>query len=100
MAGQITYRTDPELQWNVRVQSVREGNGVFLSPDEKMLVSSSNLGYVSGFGAKDGSEIFSYAYSPPSGSSEFISSTSGITFAGDYLVYSVLVNKNTVNPLT
>lgn len=98
--GQLTYRSNPELQWNARVQSVREGNGIFLSPNEEMIVASSNLGYISAFGARDGAEVFRYNYVPNSTDVQFISCGSGLAFALDYMVFSVLVNKNTANPLT
>lgn len=99
--AQLTYRESPELQWDARVQSVREGNGVFLSPDEDLLVATSNLGYVTGFGAKDGSEIFQYTYDPNTTNIEFISSSSGISFSKtDFVVFSVLVNENSLEPLS
>ncbi len=100
VGGEITYRSDPELLWDARVQSVRAGNGVYLSRSEEILVASSNLGYISAFGARDGAEVFRYNYIPNTTDIEFISSSSGITFAEDYMVFSILVNKDTGNPLT
>ena len=100
VGGQITYRSDPEVQWSAKTQAVREGNGVFLSPSESMVVASSNLGHVSAFGASDGAEIFRYKYTPNSTDVEFISCASGVAFGDDYMVFSVLVNKNSPTPLT
>ena len=96
--SQIIYEADPVVEWDVRVQSIREGNGVFLSPDESLLVTSTNLGYVSGFGPLDGSEVFSYLYTP--GGQEFVKSYSGISFGSEYLVYSVTLNEDSPTPST
>lgn len=98
--AQLSHRDSPEIQWEVQIKSVRQGNGVFLSPNEEMLVASTNLGYVSAFGARDGAEVFHYTYVPDTTAIEFISSTSGIAFSTDYMVYSVIVNKDSISPLT
>ena len=98
--GQITYRNEPEVQWSAKIQAVREGNGVFLSPDETMIMASSNLGHVSAFGASDGSEVFRYKYTPNTTDVEFTSCASGIAFGDDYMVFTVLINKNSPNPVT
>lgn len=96
--GQIIYEQDPTVEWDIRVQSIREGNGVFLSPDESLLVASTNLGYVSAFGPLDGSEIFNYVYTPEG--QDFVKSYSGISFAPDYLVYSVILNEDSPTSTT
>ena len=100
VGGQITYRSDPEVQWSAKIQAVREGNGVSLSPNETILVASSNLGHIAAFGASDGSEVFRYKYTPNTTDIEFISCASGVAFGDDYMVFTVLVNKNSANPLT
>ena len=96
--GQIIYEADPSVEWDVRVQSIREGNGVFLSPDESLLVASTNLGYVSGFGPLDGSEVFSYLYTPDG--DDFVKSYSGVSFGSGFLVYSVTINEDSPAPST
>lgn len=98
--AQLSHRSNPDIQWDVQVKSVRQGNGVFLSPDEEMVVASTNLGFVSAFGARDGSEVFQFAYDPNTTAIEFITSDSGVAFSADYMVYSILVNKDSASPLT
>jgi hypothetical protein len=100
VGGQISYHSEPVVQWSAKIQAVREGNGVFLSPSERMVVASSNLGYVAAFEASDGSEVFRYKYTPNTTDIEFISCASGVAFAEDYMVFTVLVNKNSPNPVT
>ena len=99
--GQLIYQPKPTLAWDGRVQSIRGGNGVFLSPDDEILVSSSNLGYVNAFDAATGAEI--WAYVPITPDNDFISCKSGITFSTigslEYLVLSVIINEST-NPMT
>jgi outer membrane protein assembly factor BamB len=100
--GQLLYQANPSIEWETRVQSIRGGNGVFLSTDDDVLVSSSNLGYVNAFDADDGAELWSYV--PVTGDNEFLSSKSGITFITtdslEYMVVSVIANELSLNPMT
>ena len=101
-SGQLIYKANPELEWEVRVQSVRGGNGVFLSPVDDALVSTTSLGYVNAFDPDTGDEL--WAYAPNATDNDFLSCKSGVTFSStdstDYLVYSVLVNELSLNPMT
>ena len=97
----LIYKANPTIEWETRVQTIRGGNGVFLSPDEQMLVSSTSLGYVSAFDANDGSELWNYV--PITGDNEFLSCNSGIKFSSsssmEYMVLSVVVNELSPNPM-
>jgi hypothetical protein len=78
-----------------------EGNGVFLSPHEEMIVASSSLGRISACGAINGSEKFQYSYVPKSTNAESISSGIGISFSNnDAIIFSVAINQSSLNPLT
>jgi hypothetical protein len=100
--GQLLYRAAPTTEWDARIQSVRARNGVFLSPDDEVLVSSSNLGVVNAFYAINGTELWSYT--PSATNNDFLSCKSGIAFASrdalGYLVHSILVNDPSLNPMT
>ena len=98
--AQLSHRSNPEIQWDAKIKSVLQGNGVFLSPDEKFLVASTSLGYISAFGSRDGSEVFQYVYEPNSTDIEFITSGSGIAFSTDYMVFALFINENSDAPLT
>lgn len=98
--AQLTYRTNPIVEWSVQTQNVRDGNGIFLSPGEEMLLVSTRLGYIQGFRPNDGSEIFTYVYKPKSTDVEFIDCSSGIAFGSNYFVYSIIVNQFSDNPVS
>jgi outer membrane protein assembly factor BamB len=101
VGAQLTYRESPELEWDARVPSLREGNGVFLSPDDGIIIASSSVGQISAFRATDGAEIFQYSYGPNATVEELISSSSGISFSNDTsVIFSILVNENSLNPST
>jgi outer membrane protein assembly factor BamB len=104
VSGQLLYKADPTTEWEARVQSIRGGNGVFLSPEDDMVVSSSNLGMLNAFDAYDGTELWSYTPTTAD-KNEFLSCKSGITFVAtdalEYImVYSVIVNELSLNPMT
>jgi hypothetical protein len=77
-------------------------NGSFCHRVGFRWISSANLGYVNAFDADDGTELWSYV--PVTADNEFLSSRSGITFSAtdslEYVVFSVIVNELSLNPMT
>lgn len=98
--GQLMYRPYPIVQWSLRVKPVRRGNGVFLSPDDRIVVASTNVGKLEALDAMDGGALWSY--SPSDEYQGRYGCTSGVTFsvAGDFLVYAVIVDELSPNPFS
>ena len=100
--GQIIYRNQPAKAWEARVPTIRKGNGVFLSPQNTVLIALSSEGTATAFNPDSGKQL--WIYNPPTVANEFITSTSGITFTTNatmnFFVYSVIANQNNVNPKT
>ena len=101
-SGQLLYQAKPSVEWEARVQSIRKGNGVYLSNNDEMLVSSTKLGFVNAFDTTVGTKLWSYSYTPKDSEKEYLSSDSGIVFSvnDDYLVFSVIINEFSSNPMT
>lgn len=93
----LIYRQDPQSEWEARVPSVRRGNGVFLSPNNDLIISSSSDGYIACFDALTG--VKNWDLPPPVPTGMFPSSSSGVTFASDgtvdFVVHAVKVNEIT-----
>jgi hypothetical protein len=73
------------IEWQTVVQAtVSENNGVFLTPNEEMLIVVDSFGGVVALDPSDGAEL--WEFNPP-----LLSSMGGVAFAGsEYMVYSVL----------
>jgi outer membrane protein assembly factor BamB len=96
----LIYRQDPQSEWEARVPSVRRGNGVFLSPNDDLVLSASSDGYIACFDANTGNK--NWDLPPPVPTGMFPSSSSGLAFANDgnldYVVHAVKVNEITDDP--
>ena len=103
---------DAEIFWEAQINpvdspsgtrspAVLHGNGVYLTPDESHLITSSVGGTVSAYDAWSGELMWEYI---PSDAGAAISCKSGITFAnadaGTYIVYSIIENENSLEPYT
>jgi outer membrane protein assembly factor BamB len=72
----------------VPTAAVTENNGVFLTPNEEMLIVINSAAVVLALDPDDGTEIWRYN---PTSMATSISSMGGVAFAGsEYMVYSVL----------
>jgi outer membrane protein assembly factor BamB len=96
---QLRYEEFGSTEWVARTQPIREGNGVFLSPDEKRLVTSTQPAIVHAFDTESGVKLWRYNPSMSSWTGDsFISCLSGITFAStgslEYIVYAVVIKDN------
>jgi outer membrane protein assembly factor BamB len=82
---------DPQEAWRVPFMSMGKGNGVFISPNGKVLVAISQNADVSALDALSGEQL--WTYTPNLASGAILTSSSGITFNQDaktpYLVFSV-----------
>jgi hypothetical protein len=98
--GQLVYKADPSINWSARGEPVRQGNGVFLSPSEDIVVSSSNIGAVNAWDSLDGTKL--WRYSPVAESGAVLSCSSGVTFiktdSMESMFYTVVVNEFLSNP--
>jgi outer membrane protein assembly factor BamB len=99
--GQLLYNADPSINWSARGEPVRQGNGVFLSPGEDSVISTSDTGTITAWDSFDGTELWSYT--PSAGDGTVLSCSSGVTFIEtdtmEYMIYSVIVNETLYNPL-
>ena len=93
-AQQLTYLQSPVPLWAqpAGVFPVGEDNGVFLSPDQRTLMVTSNDGSITALNASSGSMIYTYKPAVIGGTPLF--STSGISFGtskdiGEFAVYAV-----------
>ena len=92
-AQELDYLTSPVLKWNSgSVPPLGEGNGVFISPDQSVLMVTSADGSITALNANNGSMIYT---SKPAILDNYPSfSTSGVSFGtskynGDFAVYAV-----------
>jgi hypothetical protein len=81
-----------------RFGGVDRGNGVFLTPDDKVLLSTSFGGTVTAYSALGGKLL--WEYDPPIRDGASISCHSGIAFADSdtepYMTYSIVDNENSL----
>jgi hypothetical protein len=98
---QLLYNADPSINWSARGEPVRQGNGVFLSPAEDSVVSSSDTGTIVAWDSFDGTEM--WRYTPSAGDGSVLSCSSGITFVEaemmQYMIYTVIVNATSLSPM-
>ena len=91
--GQILYQ-DPSVNWEVRASPVRRGNGISLSPDEGLVISSSNKGVLTALDSSSGDEVWTYEF-PDDG--VVLSCYSGVeivhTDAVSYIIYSIIIDE-------
>eukprot|EP00980_Cylindrotheca_fusiformis_P031003 scaffold25699_cov137-Cylindrotheca_fusiformis.AAC.7 len=104
---QLKYQEFGSTDWVARTQPIGSGNGVFLSPDEKMVLTSTMPAIVHAFDAEDGVKVWSYNPSMSSWTGDsLISCLSGLTFANtgslEYVVYAVNIEDRflSLNPKT
>ena len=78
---------DPEILWEQRIipenaalnpPNVRQGNGVFISPDQSIVVATSIGATVTAFDALTGEALWDY--DPPTVSGKIITCPTGVTF--------------------
>jgi DNA-binding beta-propeller fold protein YncE len=94
--GGLLYFDAPVQEWETLIPTVRQGNGVFVSPDDALIVATSADGTMSAF---DPSGTSLWTYGPPSiDSASAISCSSGITFAPDFLTYAVIADEESAAP--
>jgi sugar lactone lactonase YvrE len=95
-AGDLLYFDAPVQEWEALIPAVRQGNGVFVSPDDALIVATSADGTMSAF---DPTGTSLWTYGPPSiDSASAVSCSSGITFALDYLTYAVIFDEESAAP--
>lgn len=93
-AQELTYFQSPVPLWTqpAGVYPVGDGNGVFLSPDQRTLMVTSADGTITALNATSGSTI--YTYKPAMNGAYPVFCTSGISFGisrdiGEFAVYAV-----------
>lgn len=92
-AQELNYLTDPVPRWNpVNVPPLGKGNGVFVSPDQSVLLVTSADGSITSLNAKNGT--INYTSRPTALDNYPSFSTSGVSFGtsknnGDFAVYAV-----------
>lgn len=100
-SGDLTYLDGPRLLWNEFTFEVSQRNGVFLSPDESMLVATSVDGLVRAFAPLTG--LLLWEFQPPSRGFS-IRCQSGVTFNyiadEPYIVYSIIDDAGGTNEAT
>ena len=94
--AQLIYLDEPELLWSGSTtedadkRGVRKGNGIFASPDGKMIVSTSFDATVRAFDPSTGEVLWTYT---PNSLGFPFSCFSGVTFSYEgsrpYLVYAI-----------
>ena len=77
---------------------IEAGNGVFMAPDGKHAIVTTVGANVYAMNAYSGEEV--WVYHPEAVGSSIARSHSGVTFAptGDYMVYAVVDNENSLSP--
>lgn len=95
----LKYKEFATTEWVSRTHPIGEGNGVFLTPDEKILVTSTKPAIVHAFDSESGSKLWGYNPSMSSWTGDnYISCLSGIAFAStesfEYIVYAVIIKDN------
>jgi hypothetical protein len=104
LASPVEYWTNQILPNNpANSPAVLKGNGVFLTPDGKHLISSSVGGILNSFDAWSG--IFEWQYDPLSAMDGIVRTHSSVVFSTDnamepYMVYSIVENENSDNART
>ena len=96
------------MLWTAQIQppnmaqsaAVRKGNGVYLTPDEASVVTTSLGGTVTSYHALTG--IMEWDYTPTSVGGTSVGSHSGVTFVPNaaipFMVYSVVDDETGSNP--
>ena len=79
--------------------AVEAGNGIFMAPDGKHAIVTTVGATVYAFNAYNGGDP-TWVYQAPSIDSSIARSHSSVTFApsGDYMVYAVVDNENSLDP--
>jgi hypothetical protein len=95
-AGGLLYLDAPVQEWETTIPAVRPGNGVFVSPDDALIVATSGDASLSAFD-RLGTPLWTYG-PPLTDSASEITCSSGITFAPDYLTYAVIVGEDSGEP--
>ena len=93
--GDLLYLAEPSLNFAVRTAPVRRGNGLFLSPEEDLLITTSNTGTVTALDSLNGDLMWSYQ--PEQLRKQgVLSCSSGVTFVPntDMMIYSVSVDED------
>ena len=90
--AEFEYLLFPQSRWTSQAPPVIAGNGVFVTPDDSLVVSTSNDGTVMGFEASSGNPLWTYR--PPPVNGVPMTCKSGITFSytssTPYMIYSVM----------
>lgn len=96
----IHYLVSPNVTWTSLISPLLRGNGMHLSSDDKILLSTSMDGTVNRFHPILGTLLWTYQPSPISNS--LISCHSGISFASDdsFFIYSIIDNEGTSSEMT
>ena len=100
--AQLEVLDTPQVLWEATAPAVEYGNGVFLTPDESLVLTTSVDGPVNAYEASSGNNV--WLYTPPEVDGGVIRCHSGITFWGNndgtYMVYSIIDNENGISPAT
>jgi hypothetical protein len=80
--------------------SIEAGNGIFMAPDGKHAIITTVGATVYAFNAYNGGDGPVWVYQPDAVGSSIARSHSSVTFAptGDYMVYAVVDNENSLDP--
>jgi hypothetical protein len=95
-ASGLLYFDAPVQEWETLIPAVRPGNGVFVSPDDALIVATSGDALLSAFD-RLGTPLWTYG-PPLTDYASAITCSSGITFAPNYLTYSVTVGEDSGEP--
>jgi len=98
--------SEPDTLWTAQILpdadlgsvNIEAGNGVFMAPDGKHIIVTTVGATVYAYNAYNG--VKKWHYQPEAVGSSIARSHSAITFApsGDFMVYSVVDNENSLNP--
>jgi outer membrane protein assembly factor BamB len=96
----IHYLASPNITWTSSISPLLKGNGIFLSPDDHILVSTSLDGTVNSFHPSTGAILWTHQPVPINNS--LLSCHSGVTFSsnGSFFIYSVIDNEGSPSEMT
>jgi hypothetical protein len=103
--SKLNYNQVASTKWIARTQRVRDGNGVYLSSDDGLLIVSTKNGILHAFFPQNGTRMWGYNPSIHAWTADnYISCKSGIAFSTtdslEYMVYSVIINELSQHPET
>ena len=96
------YFPEPKLVWQAQTDVIRDGNGIYTSPDDTVSIVTQANGNLDAFHPFTGEALWSFV--PPSNDNKPIGCQSGVTFSTDgathFLTYAVVDDPNGVSPFT